>query len=236
MMRKLFVLFAVLVFAGALSAQELVIDYQYNTSGPDAGNFLSFKGNRLVTVEKDSLDSVSGASKLHSTPLFTYYQTDVLGKAAFPGGLRSLLLYPVAPQALRTDDNLSVSKAANGVITIQYVHRGTAYGIITDNTGKITLPKGQFFSRAIGYIQGAGPQVLHTDFSSDGTAAKVDYAKVWSTNIAGGKTIGSTTSKTGDRVADVDDSASLFYWTGTLQATYDRNILKIAGTLKATKR
>ncbi|MDR1948907.1 MAG: hypothetical protein LBQ38_05920 [Spirochaetaceae bacterium] len=237
MFRKPLFLVAGLLLAGALTAQELVIDYQYNVTGPDAGNYLTFQGPlRLHAVNKDSLDSVSGASRMKSTALLTGYQTDVMGKAALGGGLRSLLLYPVSPQNIRIEDKLTVSKAANGVITIQYVHRGVAYGIITDNTGKITLPRGNLFSRTVGYIQGAGPQVLHTDFSPDGTADKIDWAKVWNRSIPSGKNIGSTNNKTGDVLSDVDDPASLFYWSGTLQAAFDGRILKITGTLRPVKR
>jgi hypothetical protein len=241
-LKKIAVFF--ILFAAALSvlgAQELKIEYQYKVNGPDAGNFLTFTGPlRSIAVNKDTLDAGSGASRQKSTVLFTAYQTDVLGKAAFPGGLRGLLLYPIAPQAIRTEDNLQVSKAANGSITIQYVHRGVAYGIITDNTGKINLgPSGatsgtQIFMRTVGYIQGAGPQVLHTDFSPDGTAAQVNYGAVWNPSTPSGKAVGNT--QTGGRVVDGPDPASLFYWTGSLQASFDNNILKISGTLKAAKR
>jgi hypothetical protein len=241
-MKKLVVFFALL--AAVLSfvgAQELKIEYQYKVNGPDAGNFLSFTGPlRYITADKDTLDATTGASAKKSTTLFTAYQTDVLGKAAFPSGLRNVFLYPVSPQSLRTDDNLQVSKAANGAITIQFVHRGVAYGIITDNTGKINLgPAGpingtQIYMRTIGYIQGAGPQVLHTDFSPDGTAARVNYGTVWNPSSPSGKAIGS--ARTGGRTVDGPDSASLFYWTGSLQAGFNNNILTISGTLRANRR
>jgi hypothetical protein len=233
-----------ILFAAALAvvgAQELKIEYQYKVTGPDGANFLTFTGPlRQVAVNKDALDAASGASKQKATALFTAYQTDVLGKAAFPGGLRGLLLYPVAPQTIRTDDNLQVSKAANGSITIQYVHRGVAYGIVTDNAGKINLgPSGatsgtQILMRTVGYIQGAGPQVLHSDFSPDGTAARVNYGAVWNPSTPSGKPVGNT--QTSSRVPDSPDPASLFYWTGSLQVSFDNNILKISGTLKAVKR
>jgi hypothetical protein len=226
-----------------LGAQELKIDYQYKISGPDAGNFLTFTGPlRYIAVDRDRLDATTGASAKKSTALFTPYQTDVLGRAAFPSGLRNLLLYPVAPQSIRTDDNLQVSKAGNGAITIQFVHRGVAYGIITDNTGKINLGalgavKGtQIYQRTLGYIQGAGPQALHTDFSPDGSAARVNYGAVWNPSTPGGKTVGNSQTKTGARIPDGPDPASLFYWTGSLQASLDNSILKISGTLKAERR
>jgi hypothetical protein len=243
-LKKLMVFSALLVAAlSFLGAQELKIDYQYKLSGPDAGNFLSFTGPlRYVAVERDTLDAATGASAKKSTAFITPYQTDMMGKAAFPSGLRNVLLYPVAPQSIRTDDNLQVSKAAGGAITIQFVHRGIAYGIITDNTGKINLgPAGAFngtqiYMRTVGYIQGGGPQVLHTDFSPDGTASKVNYGAVWNPSTPSGKTVGTTQTKTGGRVTDAPDPASLFYWSGSLQASFDNSILKIAGTLRANRR
>jgi hypothetical protein len=237
MIRNSVILFALVVLVGSFaSAQDLKIDYQYNVTGAAAGNQLTYSGNYMVHADKDAFDAVSGASKQKATALFTYYQTDVLGKAAFPAGLRGLLLYPVAPPATRTDDFLSVTKAASGAITAQYVHRGVAYGIITDNTGKITFDRngiaapGRSAQRVIGFIQGAGPQQLHADFAPGG---KPDYAKVWNPSTAGG-TIGNT--KTGAQTNDFPAADSLFYYTGTLQFTFDQNILKISGTLKPNKR
>ncbi|GHV41282.1 hypothetical protein AGMMS50268_33030 [Spirochaetia bacterium] len=237
MIRRSVIFFALVMLVGSFAfAQDLKIDFQYNVSGATAGNHLTYSGHRLVGVTDDIFDAVSGASKQKSTALITYYQTDVLGKAALPAGLRGLLLYPVAPPATRTEDFLTVSKAANGVITAQYVHRGTAYGIITDNTGKFTFDRNgiaapaRSVQRIIGYIQGAGPQVLHGDFLSSGRA---DYAKIWNAATAGG-TVGSV--KTGAQTNDFPDAASLFYYTGVLQFTLDQNILKIAGTLKPNKR
>ncbi|GHT65270.1 hypothetical protein FACS1894110_06740 [Spirochaetia bacterium] len=237
MIRKSVIFFALVVLVGSfVSAQDLKIDYQYNVTGVTAGNHLTYSGNRLVGVTNDAFDAVSGASKQRSTAMFTYYQTDILGKAAFPGGLRSLLLYPVAADSLRTDDSLSVTKAASGVITIQYVHRGTAYGIITDNRGQITFDRngiaapGRSVQRVIGFIQGAGPQQIHADFLSGG---KPDYAKIWNAGTRGG-TIGSVT--TGAQTNDFPAADSLFYYTGALQFDFNNNILKITGTLKPNKR
>lgn len=237
MLRKMLLLAAGFVAVGtSLSAQNLVIDFQYNVSAPDAGNYLSYSGpHRLVAVNKDAYDAVSGASRQKATALFTAYQTDIEGQASFPGGLRGLLLYPLAPPEIRQADNLTVGKAANGVITVQYIHRGTAYRIVTDNQGKLTLPRGACSSRVIGYIQGAGPQVIAPDFSADGTAARVNWAKVWDAKTAAGKDIsGSANAKTGPLVNDWE-SSDIFYWSGTLQFTFDRNILKISGSLRTTR-
>ena len=167
MKKAVVLLVCFLVAALAVSAQDLTIDYQFNVAAKDSGNYLSYSGPlRLVTVNKDTLDAVSGASKQRATALFSAYQIDITGRAAFPSAVRGLLLYPVAPEATRTEDVLSVTKASNGVITVQFAHRGVAHRIITDAQGRVTFPKGNYAIRTIGYIQGAGPQVISTDWAA----------------------------------------------------------------------
>jgi hypothetical protein len=244
MLKKSVIILAIFLVAGSLlTAQELKIDLQYKVTGPDSGNFLTFSGPlRYIEARGDTYDAKTSASVQRSTRFLSAYQTDMLGKTVFPAGLRGLILFPVAADNIRIEDNLQVSRAAGGAITVQYVHRGVAYGIITDNTGKINLgPAGptastQMYQRTIGYIQGAGPQVLHSDFSPDGSAARVDYGKVWNTGITADKNTGSTQNKTGPRITDGPANTSLFYWIGALQVSFDNSILKISGTLKASKR
>ena len=242
MKRMVFLLAGIFLLGMALSAQnlDLKIDYQYNVAANDNGNYLTFSGpQRFGAADKDAYDAVSGASKQKSTALFsTAYQTDIAGKAAFPGGPRSLFLYPLAPPEQRTLDNLNVSKAANGVITIQYVHRGTAYKIVTDAQGKLTFPKGNYVYRVVGYIVGEDPQVISRDFSSDGTAAKIDWAKVWNASTPSGTAItgpsAPANAKTGP-IANDWETSSIFHFAGPLQFTWDGKILKINGTLRATQ-
>lgn len=239
MNRKLVSLFvAAVVLAGAAFAQDLKIDYQLNVAAADPANYFTFSGPiRYMAADKDALDATTGASKLASTKMFQPYLLDVKGKQTLPSGLRGLFLFAVAPYKQLTDDNLSVTKAADGTITIQFAHRGTAYGLITDKTGKFTFPKGTYFRRTIGFIQGAGPQVLSTDFSADGTAAKVDWGKVWSRSIAGGKEIkAGVATKTGTVTEDMGLDDAMFGWDGSLQVTFERNILKISGGLNAVKK
>jgi hypothetical protein len=235
---KSFVAGMLLVITQGLAAQELVINYRYNTANPDSSNYLSFRSPiRYVGVEKDSLDSISGASKLKSTTLFSPIQTDMLGKATFPSGVRGLLLYPVAPDSTRIEDNLRVAKASNEVITIEYVHRGVAYKISTDKNGKLGFPRGNFLMRTIGYIEGHDPQVIAREFSPNGAADSVDWKKVWDAHIAAGKEIApGISAKTGGIQNDYGDLTALFNWDGTLQVSYDEPVLTISGSLKAVKR
>jgi hypothetical protein len=239
MNRKLITLVTTLALvAGAAFAQDLKIDFQVNVAADDPANYFTFTGPiRYMAADKDTLDATTGASKAGSTHFFMPYLYDVKGKQTLPSGLRGLFLFAVAAKTQRTDDNLTAFKAADGTITIQYVHRGTAYGLITDKTGKFTFPKGNFFRRPIGYIQGAGPQVISTDFSADGTAAKIDWGKVWSKSIPGGKEIkAGVATKTGTVTDDNGVADAMFGWSGALQVTLDKNILKISGGLNAVKK
>jgi len=217
---------------------ELKIDYQLNTAAEDAANYFSFSGPiRYMAADKDKVDAASGASKANSTELFQPYLLDVKGKTTLSSGLRGLFLFAVNPFAQVATDNLTVSKAADGVITIQFVHRGTAYKLATDAAGVLAFPLANVQRRAIGYIKGAGPQVISADFSADGTAATVDWAKVWDKAIAGGKEIAAgVPNKTGDIVSDGPAAAAMYYWVCKLQVTLDGSILKIAGGLGSVKR
>jgi hypothetical protein len=238
---KRYGLFFLCLWAGAsglLRAQELVIKYRYNTAQPDSANYFSFRSPiRYVGVENDAFDSITGASKFKATTLFSPIQTDMMGKATFPSGFRGLLLFPVSSPATRLEDNLQVHKAANGVITIEYVHRGTAYRISTDKTGKLGFPRGNFLMRTIGYIEGHNPQVISKDFSPTGGADSVDWKKVWDSQFGAGKEIApGVAAKTGTIQNDYGDLMALFNWDGTLNLTYEESILTISGTLKSVKR
>ncbi len=239
MTRKLIIVGAVFALIGGFAlAQELKVEYQFNVSGADAGNYFSFIGPiRYMSALKDTVDATSGASKLHSTENFNAYRYDVKGKLTLPEGLRGLFLFAVAPLAQLQSDNLTVAKAGDGVITIHYAHRGTAYELITDKSGKLVFPEAAGRKRAIGYIQGDGPQVISRDFSRNGKADGVDWKKVWDAGVAGGKEItAGVASKTGNIAPDGAEPTSMFYWQGALQFTFERNILKVVGGMNSVKR
>lgn len=238
-MKKIIVLSAmalmVTAFAVAQTTPTLTIDYQVNAvAADDANNYLTFKGP-VASSNKDQFDAVSGASKLESTFTFNYYRNDIFGKKILPGGLRGLFLYPIAGDKTRLEDALKVTKNADGSILVRFIHRGTAYEVTTGKDGKLAFPGATFKNRKIGYIVGEGPQVISNEFSADGTAAKVDWAKVWDAKIAGGKVIGTTTQKTGDIVADVANSELVGY-AGALQFAFDGKILKVTGELAINKK
>ena len=218
---------------------DLKVDFRLNTAQADTENYFSFSGNiRYMAVDMDKVDATTGASVLGTTHLLQAYLYDVEGKTTFASGLRGLFLFGVNPYDQIAIDNLTVSKAVDGVITMQYAHRGTAYRIKTGTDGKLSFPNGGFEQRTIGYIQGAGPQVISKDFATDGTSATVDWAKVWDTGVAGGKAVDDKNdkAKTGNIVKAGSDPSSQYYFAGELPVTFENNILTIKGSLTAVSR
>ena len=239
MKKTLFVLLIVLALVGGIAfAQDLKIEYQYDITGTSRTNYFSFSGPiRYMAADKDHYDGRTGASVHGSTEKFQPYRYDVKGRTAMPGGLRGLFLFAVAESDTPKIDNLQVDKASSGVITIQYTHRGTAYRITTDRNGVISMPNAKFEERTIGFIQGAGPQVISRDFASNGQASTIDYGKVWSSSVAGGKAVqAGSDRKTSDIKSVSAASDSMFYWSGDLKVTFAGNTLSIIGGLNAIER
>ena len=219
-------------------SEDLKIDYRLDLAKEDQeNNYFTFSGPiRYLAADKDQVDMVSGASKLGSTHIFHAYLYDVEGKNTMSGGLRGLFLFAVNPYSQIESDGLNAYKNSDGSIVIQYVHRGTAYKISTDKSGKLLFPDGGFFKRTIGYIEGAGPQVLSSDFSADGTSFSVNWDKVWDSKTPDGKKIGDTTRTTGKIGPDGASSDSMYFFDGKLDISLENNILKISGFLTAVKR
>lgn len=239
-MKGRLLIFSMIIFliGGAVFAADLTVDYKVDVSGKTRVSYFTFKGPiRYMAAEQDHYDGVTSASLKKSTEMFQPYRYDVKGKNALADGLRGLFLFGVAGSKQAQTDKLTVDKAGNGVITIQYTHRGTAYKIVTDNKGNIVLPDGTFMKRSIGFIPKDKDQIISKDFSSDQTAAKVDWGKVWNSRIKGGKAVASgSDKKTGDIIDDGASPDSMYYWKGALKAEYTGNILTISGGLDAVKR
>ena len=240
MNRKTIVFVLILALIGGLAfAQDLRVQFQYNMNQPDpAASFFTFQGPiRYMAADRDQVDMTTGASRQKSTANFQPYRYDVVGKQVFPSGLRGLFLFAVATPDYRTIDNLSATRAADGVITIQYVHRGTAYRIRTDRNGRLSFPNVQAEQRTIGFIQGAGPQVISRDYSQNGTAATVDWARVWNPSSPSGRpVVAGQQAQTGPIRPDVAVDDSMFFWQGDLQVAIEGPYLRIIGGLNAVKR
>ncbi len=196
-------------------SEDLTIDYQVSLAGNASENHFNWKGNVRYMAAEDSYDAVSGASAAGSTHLFMMYLYDVEAKETMTSGLRGLFLFGCNSGEQTKGDNLNAVKASDGTITIQYVHRGTAYKFTTDKNGVLSLPNGDMVARKIGT-----PQELEAAFSSDGTARGVDFGKVWSSDVM---KIGA-------------DPASMYFWDGDLQFALTGNTLSAKGVLTAVKR
>lgn len=216
--------------ASTLFAAELTIDYQFNLAGKDyANNYLTVKGP-ADSITKDqyvAVDATTGASKFKGTAVINSYAADAAKNKTLPAGFVSFMKYAVSGDTFRTDDALAVTKAADGVIRVRYIHRGTAYEFWTDNTGKLDFSKAQFLMRKIGHTD----NVLSTDFSASGKTANAEWAKIWDTKIADGAKVGNTTSVTGKVALDTAPATSPTPWKGVLQFTLTGTVLKVSGTL-----
>ena len=99
---------------------------------------------------------VTGASKLEGTKMWNMYRPDVKGASTMPGGFQSLVKYPVSPESQYAVDLPKAWKNADGSITFQYLHRGTAYEFSTDKDGKFQFPVGAFKLRKVSLIDAKG--------------------------------------------------------------------------------
>ncbi len=190
-------------------SEDLSIDLQINLAGSDVDNHFTWKSNVRYMAAED------GASLLGSTHLFMVALYDIEGKEALTSAFRGLCLYGVNGASQTAGDNLQASKAADGTITIQYVHRGTAYRFVTDKNGMLAFPETTTSQRKIGT-----PQAIEAAFSTDGTAAGVDYAKVWASDV--------------QSISANKDS--MYYWDGDLKVTLEGDMLNVAGVLTAVPR
>jgi hypothetical protein len=144
MNRKISVLVVLisLIVAVSACAQAVRIDYRMNIRAEDAAaNYFNWSiANRNTN---DAFDTATGASKAGSTAGFDAVRFDSVEarQAAIPGGLRGLLLFPVADWGTAVADKLQVGASGKQVI-IRYIHRGNAYEIRTDANGKLNLLTG----------------------------------------------------------------------------------------------
>lgn len=205
--------FTVSIFAA--TAQKATIDYRFNSLKDDEKNYFNWSADGKNF--KDGFDVKSGASKAKSTSEFNIVRYDTTGKAkAVPGGLRSLVLYPVANRATAENDAFTVTAEAKKLV-IRFVHRGTAYRITTDDKGVIDTSKS--FEMAPGLADNvAGAFILKADYLKAGgdntKMSDIDWTKV--------------TFK-----PDTADDNATYKYNGTLNAAYSKDgILTVKGSLK----
>ncbi|MDR2792942.1 MAG: hypothetical protein LBB61_04650 [Treponema sp.] len=212
---------AIFVSCGGESAN---IDYRMNVAGLDANSY--FKWTAKGVSVTDGFDAATGASKAKSTTRFDQAVTyDIPENAAkhtgytIPSGLRSLFLYPVADDGTRVYDNLKVT--ANGKqVTIRYVHRDSAYEIITDANGKLDVANACKVARGIATTEDQHTFILKPEFSTTGQASgnMVDFD--WSKAVL---------------TPDVSSNNATRHYTGALDVALVNDILTIKGSLKEVK-
>ncbi|MEI6874241.1 MAG: hypothetical protein WCL50_03825 [Spirochaetota bacterium] len=241
-MKKIWFLFVVSVAlaAGAFAA-DLSVDAKIDLSSPVPGSsYFSFRGN-LISVDKAGvdpakLDALSGASlPADTTERWNMYRPDVKGRSTLPGGFQSLMKYALAAAPQFGADLPKAWKNADGSITIQYHHRGTAFKFTTDKEGKLSFPVGDFKMRKIGNgpPEGQIQCVISKDFSADGTVAGIDWAKVWNPAIPDGTTIAAGNSGKTGKITDDKGSSLLYLFAGTIQVTLTGTVVTVKGDLNA---
>ncbi len=227
-----------LVMATSAFAAELYVEAQFPIDGKaPAKSFLTVKGPG-ESVTKDAVDVATGASKAKGTEVLNTYRVGADKKNTLPAGLQSLLKYGVSPEKYFSGDMLNAVKAKDGVITIQYAHRGTAYIMVSDKKGQFTLPGADCKLRKIANLEADGSQKVSTDFSPTGKVADIVWAKVWDASIADGNLITTVTAadgkvtevKTGKIVVDVAPSATPFI--GVFKTSLKDNFFTMKADLK----
>lgn len=228
-------------FASATFAADLYVEAQFDVTAKDLSKSYLTVAGAAASVTKDTVDVASGASKAKGTEILNTYRNGADKKSMLPGGLQSLLKYGVSPAHYFTGDKLTVEQAKDGVITVQYVHRGTAYKMVSDKKGNFVLPGADCKLRKIANLEKDGSQTVAKEFSPTGKVEDISWAKVWDTNIADGTVIASVTGADG-KVTEVktgkvtvDAGASANPYAGTLNMTFKNNILFMKADLNIKK-
>lgn len=143
-MKKLFSIFLLFFASSAIFSEKAKIEFRLNLKSDDKTNYLKWSAEN--TSYKDYFDVVSGASKFHSTSELNLIQFDSSKKSkATPKGLKSLLLFAVSDFKYINDDGLKISEE-NNQIKLEFIHRGNAYKIISDDKGFLHINDTDFES------------------------------------------------------------------------------------------
>jgi hypothetical protein len=206
---------AVTVLAiAAASAQRIAIDFRYNVGKSDAaGDYFTWTSTGKDV--KDTFDTASGASKLKSTAAFDavwFDGTAVARRQTLPNGFRNLLLYPISPRSVFTEDAFAVTPVGNE-FQIRFIHRGVAYQATTK--GKKLDVTADFSSAVVG-DQVAGEFVIRDAFRKAGTNGTKMSDLDWNKIILLHDTAAANAAKS---------------TTGSLTVAYTGGILTVKGTL-----
>ncbi len=218
-MKRIFFALLLVSLTVVLVAQDVRIEFSFNTEAEDAHNYLTWAlGNNVV---KDSYDAESGASIAGSTYGFDVvrYDSEVSKNTALAAGIRNLLLFPVSPFGIARGDNFTVDETKQGLV-IRFVHRGTAYELRTDRKGNLDVISGVRNARGLAENIG-GKFILKEEFRKDGTdgtkSADLDWGKI-------------------TLVPDTRDVTASRWYEGTLRTKYRKGILSMKGSLEEVTR
>ncbi|WP_191014544.1 hypothetical protein [Treponema zioleckii] len=227
-MRKFTLILILLLTNIFVFAQTLSIDFQLNTNAnAKTKNHLNWtlkstaNTTTTVTTTKDFFDAVSSASKKHSTKeLREVYIDSKSKKQAMPKGLYTLLLFAVSSPEFLQNDDLKISSQGKK-LTIQFIHRGIAYKISTNEKGyfdfseRTDAENGFYIAKDIAENE-KGIFSLKADFVTEGTdknqMQNADWTKFTFENDSFDK--------------DID-----LAFAGKLKTSYKNGILKIKGKL-----
>ena len=121
------------------------IDFFLDTKKPNSKNHFNWQNSSAKY--KDYFDTISGASKVHSTKNFREFTLDSKTKSLqVPKGLRNLCLFAVANPELLQKDNFSITSEGKK-FTITFEHREIFYKIESDEKGFINVPDGFFIKQ-----------------------------------------------------------------------------------------
>ncbi|UTC46856.1 hypothetical protein E4N72_09970 [Treponema vincentii] len=199
------------------AATDVKIDFRMNIAKQDyESNYFNWTLGKQETVQ-DKFDAVSGASLKGSTKEFNvvrYAGNAADKKAAIPAALRSLFLFPLSDWKFVEEYGLQVTNT-DGVLTIRFARKATAYELKTDNKGNFNILTGAKIAKDI------------TDKTETGYMIKPEYLKE-----------GGDPAKMSDldwnKVPLKDDtfaSDAAYHYEGTLKFALKDNVLTVNGTL-----
>ena len=199
------------------AATDVKIDFRMNIAKQDYdSNYFNWTLGKQETVQ-DKFDAVSGASLKGSTKGFNvvrYAGNAADKKAAIPAALRSLFLFPLSDWKFVEEYGLQVTNT-DGVLTIRFARKATAYELKTDNKGNFNILTGAKIAKDI------------TDKTETGYMIKPEYLKE-----------GGDPAKMSDldwnKVPLKDDtfaSDAAYHYEGTLKFALKDNVLTVNGTL-----
>lgn len=221
--KKLFLMQAVffisaVYFAAAEPINEVRIDYKLDTAKENyETNYFNWTKDNGETI-KDKFDVKSGASIKGSTKAFNavrYSEPAADKKAAIPQGLRSLFLFALCDRKIAESHALQVSQK-QGVITVRFIRKGTAYELKTDKKGNFNLLTSSKCAKDIAEKSENGFMIKSAYIKKGGEASKMqdlDWSKIKFTG-------------------DTYNPEAAYHYEGILKFTLENNILSISGTMK----